>query len=131
MCIRDRFNTGENLTTDQANYDGNYPYNNNTKGQFRENTVPVDSLVPNAWGLCNMHGNVYEWCSDWYGQNYYDECRAKGIVENPAGPETGSNRVLRGGSWYINAGLCRSAYRRYASPDYRFSYSGFRLAFVP
>ncbi|MEI6758195.1 MAG: formylglycine-generating enzyme family protein [Chlorobium sp.] len=125
------FNTGENLTTDQANYDGNYPYNNNTKGQFRENTVPVDSLVPNAWGLCNMHGNVYEWCSDWYGQNYYDECKAKGIVENPAGPETGSRRVLRGGSWYNFARRCRSAYRNRDTPAYRFNYSGFRLAFVP
>ena len=99
------FNTGENLTTDQANYDGNYPYNNNPKGQYRENTVPVESFAPNAWGLYNMHGNVREWCGDWYEGNYYDECKAKGTVENPSGPATGSGRVLRGGYWRSDAGL--------------------------
>jgi formylglycine-generating enzyme len=126
------FNTGENLTTDQANYDGNYPYSNNPKGDYLEKTVAVDTFAPNAWGLYNMHGNVYEWCSDWYGGLYYDECKAKGVVENPAGPETGSYRVLRGGHWYGNAGYCRSAYRYYGfTPDYRSYYAGFRLAFVP
>ena len=91
------FNTGNNLTTDQANYDGNYPYNDNPKGVYRENTVAVNSFVPNAWGLYNMHGNVFEWCSDWYGGTYYDECKANGTVTNPAGPSKGSDRVLRGG----------------------------------
>ncbi|MEI7787998.1 MAG: SUMF1/EgtB/PvdO family nonheme iron enzyme, partial [Chlorobiaceae bacterium] len=93
------FNTSVNITTDQANYNGNYPYNNNREGLFRENTVAVDMFAPNAWGLHNMHGNVWEWCSDWYGEKYYDECKAKGIVDNPDGPKKGSNRVLRGGSW--------------------------------
>ena len=125
------FNTGKNLTTDQANYDGNYPYSNNPKGVYRENTVPVNSFTPNAWGLYNMHGNVYEWCSDWFGGRYYDECKAKGVVENPAGPETGSRRVLRGGYWDSYAWGCRSAYRDYGTPDYRSSYVGFRLVFVP
>lgn len=125
------FNTGENLTTDQANYDGNYPYTNNQKGESRENTVPVDSFAPNAWGLYNMHGNVYEWCGDRYGGNYYEECKTKGIVENPVGPETGSYRVLRGGNWYSNARYCRSAFRNDSTPGYRSSYVGFRLAFVP
>jgi len=125
------FNMGENLTTGQANYNGNYPYNNNQKGVYRENTVPVDEFAPNGWGLYNMHGNVLEWCGDWYGEKYYDECRKKGIVENPAGPETGSDRVLRGGSWFSNAGNCRSAVRGNDTPGYRDYSVGFRLVFVP
>ena len=125
------FNTGENLTTGQANYDGNYPYKNNQKGVYRENTVAVESFSPNAWGLYNMHGNVYEWCGDWYGDKYYDECKAKGVVENPKGPETGSSRVLRGGCWFSNAGDCRSADRGRDTPDTRGGNVGFRLVLVP
>ena len=125
------FNTGENLTTGQANYDGNYPYNNNQKGVYRENTVPVESFAPNAWGLYNMHGNVFEWCGDCYGDKYYEECKAKGTVENPAGPETGSHRVLRGGSWGSDARNCRSANRNFDTPGSRYADVGFRLAFVP
>ena len=124
------FNTGGNLTTDQANYDGNYPYNNNPAGQYREKTLAVDSFEPNAWGLYNMHGNVMEWCSDWYGENYYDECKAKGVVENPTGPISGSDRVLRGG--YYGSSLDRSADRFYFGryPVMR-GCDGFRLVFVP
>ena len=119
------FNTGDNLTTSQANYDGNYPYNNNRKGVYRQNTVPVNSFAPNAWGLYNMHGNVWEWCSDWYGTY------GSGTVINPAGPAKGSDRVLRGGSWDFPAVSCRSALRNYSQPDYRDIDVGFRLVFVP
>jgi formylglycine-generating enzyme required for sulfatase activity len=128
------FHTGDNLTTEQANYDGNYPYNNNAKGSYREATVPVGSserFLPNQWGLYHMHGNVWEWCGDRYGDKYYDECKAKGVVENPVGPETGSSRVLRGGGWGDDAGGCRSADRNAGAPGNRSDYAGFRLAFVP
>jgi formylglycine-generating enzyme required for sulfatase activity len=128
---RTPFNTGANLTTDQANYAGNYPYNNNAKGEYRQTTVSVDSFPPNAWGLYNMHGNVYEWCSDWYGGTYYDKCKANGTVTNPAGPVTGSRRVIRGGSWDFSAEYCRSAYRLNNTPVNRDSNVGFRLVFLP
>ena len=130
---RKPFNKGDNLTTAQSNYDGNYPYNNNRKGQYRAKTVAVDSFEPNAWGLYNMHGNVWEWCDDVYGDKYYDECKVKGLVENPGGPapEAGSFRVLRGGGWGNFARRCRSANRCGSAPGLRFSSVGFRLVFVP
>lgn len=119
------FNTGGNLTTEQANYNGNYQYSDNRKGGYLKKTVPVNSYEPNAWGLYGMHGNVYEWCSDWYDEY------ASGRVENPSGPKTGSYRVFRGGSWDFIAGYCRSAYRRCDTPDIRYARVGFRLVFVP
>jgi formylglycine-generating enzyme required for sulfatase activity len=125
------FNTGENLTTEQANYHGNYPYKNFPKGKYLKKTTPVGSYPPNAWGLYGMHGNVYEWCQDWYGEKYYDECKKKETVENPTGPATGSYRVLRGGFWFSYAQYCRSAYRSGAFPVYRDYFIGFRLVFVP
>ncbi len=125
------FNTGENLTTDQGNYDGNYPYKDNPKGKFVGKTTPVGSYPSNKWGLSDMHGNVREWCLDWYSGEYYSECKEEGIVKNPQGPETGSNRVLRGGSWCSGGQYCRSAYRSYSSPGFRSDSIGFRLVFVP
>ncbi len=125
------FNTGDNLTTDQANYNGNYPYKNNPKGQFLDETTAVKSYPPNTWGLYDMHGNVCEWCRDWYDSNYYDACKKKGVVKNPEGPEKGSGRVLRGGSWDDYAQYCRSAYRSDDSPGNRYFNVGFRLVFVP
>jgi len=125
------FNTGENLTTEQANYDSNYPYRNNPKGKYLEKTTPVGSYPPNEWGLYDMHGNVWEWCMDWYDEKYYDECEKKGIVENPAGPETGSRRVLRGGGWNNGVQNCRSANRYSSGPVNHFNSFGFRLVFVP
>ena len=112
------FNSGNTITLQQANFI-------NAEGQYRANTVPVDSFAPNAWGLYNMHGNVYEWCSDWYGDY------GSGTVSNPVGPATGLCRVWRGGCWRGSAGGCRSASRNYVNPDYRGNFVGFRLVFVP
>jgi formylglycine-generating enzyme required for sulfatase activity len=115
------FSTGYNLTTSQANYNGNFPYNNNAKGDYKQKTLPVGSYEPNAWGLYDMHGNVWEWCSDWYWE-------FSGAAQtNPQGPATGSYRVFRGGCWYGNALDCRSANRRSNSPSGRGRDMGFRL----
>jgi formylglycine-generating enzyme required for sulfatase activity len=116
------FNTGEIISADdQANYNGNYPYGNDGKGVYREETVEVGSFPGNAWGLHDMHGNVWEWCSDWYGQ--YD---ISNIID-PYGVANGSHRVLRGGSWRGIAWFCRSAYRISCDPGGRGDDIGFRV----
>ncbi len=115
------FSTGDNLTTAQANYDGNYPYNNNSKGIYKEKTMPVGSYPPNAYGLYDMHGNVWEWCSDSYG--YYPSAAQR----NPKGATSGASRVFRGGSWYDYALNCRSAYRDSDTPGARNRNVGFRV----
>ncbi len=115
------FSFGHTISTHQANFDGNYPYGDSRKGKYREETVDVKSLPSNAWGLYEMHGNVREWCSDWFG-----EYSAEPQVD-PTGPVTGSDRVFRGGSWIDFARFVRSACRNWFDPGYRYSNLGFRL----
>jgi formylglycine-generating enzyme required for sulfatase activity/serine/threonine protein kinase len=114
------FSFGATITPEQVNYDGNYPYGNGRVGQYRQRTVVAGSLPANAWGLHEMHGNVWEWCEDssapYPGSGTEEPTRAAGA------------RVLRGGSWNYNARDCRAANRYANSPDDRNYYVGFRLA---
>ena len=116
------FSFGDNITTDLVNYDGNYPYNGAPIGIgiYRKSTIGVTDLPCNQWGLYQMHGNVWEWCSDWYDD--YD----MNVLVDPTGPATGSYRVLRGGSWYY--GGVRSARRNGLVPPVADDGIGFRLA---
>jgi formylglycine-generating enzyme len=116
------FSFGENITPEQVNYEGNYPYARGETGLYRKKTVPVKSLPPNPWGLYEMHGNVWEWCSDWYG-----DYPAESVVD-PDGPPSGTDRVLRGGSWINSGGLTRSADRVRPESGNRNSRIGFRLS---
>ena len=117
------FSFGDALSTESANYDGSSPYNNQPKGKYREKAVVVDEFIPNPWGLYQMHGNVWEWCQDWYDKTY-----PAGTATNPQGPDQGSSRVLRGGSWFDGGRYLRSAFRDFNGPDFRSIYWGFRLA---
>ncbi len=119
------FHFGETLSTDQANYNGNYPYNQGEEGVYRKRTTSVGSFPPNAWGLFDMHGNVWEWCRDEYRP--YEELDDKNILETENILENA--RVLRGGSWSCNARFCRAAYRGRLAPGFRFDSDGFRVAF--
>ncbi|MBN2441724.1 MAG: formylglycine-generating enzyme family protein [Spirochaetales bacterium] len=116
------FHFGENASTDQVNYDGNFPYNNGKKGEYREKTVEVFALPCNSWGLYQIHGNVWEWCEDWYGE--YET----GTVIDPQGPDNGDYRVIRGGGWFGDARYARSAARNGGGPSFRSGRVGFRLA---
>ncbi len=113
---------GENISTDQVNYDGNHPYADGEKGEYRKKTVEVKALPCNDWGLYQMHGNVWEWCRDRYGDY------PKESVSDPLGAATGRDRVCRGGSWFNLGRRCRSASRHWREPVIRSYWLGFRLA---
>jgi formylglycine-generating enzyme required for sulfatase activity len=118
------FHYGPSLSSSQANFKGSIPYGGDVKGRFIGHPTPVGSYQPNAFGLFDMHGNVWEWCQDWYGSEYY----AGSPSDDPRGPTSGSRRVMRGGGWGVSAMLCRSAHRnaKVEPIDYLYS-SGFRV----
>jgi len=127
-------NSGKNTTTadlltpcphvaEVGRYSQNHPggYSNSSGVSTDGGTAKVGSYTPNAWGLYDMHGNVWEWCLDWY------TATPPGTT-NPVGAASGSYRVGRGGCWGSLAGYCRSACRGGSCPDYRYNYGGFRLS---
>ena len=115
------FSFGKSISVDQANFFGGFPYAGKSKFTYRQRTVAVKSLPCNSWGLYQMHGNVLEWCSDWYAK--YSQYR----FADPQGPDSGSSRVIRGGGWNNIARDVRSACRAWYDPGTRGDLLGFRL----
>jgi len=120
------FSWGSTASSTQANFSGQNSYGGAPTGPYLERTTPVGSYPPNAFGLYDMHGNVWEWCNDWYDKNYYENSPR----EDPPGPPAGDVHVLRGGSWYIVGRGIRCAERCYTgeAPVTRPGSVGFRVA---
>ena len=117
------FYCGETISTDLANYNGNYTYGQGQKGQFREKTTEVGIFPANPFGLYEMCGNVWEWCEDGWHENYINP-----PIDGSAWTSLSSkHKMLRGGSWLSNPRICRSAYRSYNDPAYGDFNFGFRL----
>jgi formylglycine-generating enzyme required for sulfatase activity len=117
-----QFSSGNTLTSEQANFNGRYPYGGAPNGPYRERAVPVGSYKPNAWNLYDMHGNVAEWCLDWYDPAYYGNSEKN----DPLGPKEGKLKVVRGGSWSQKAASLRSARRAGYNPTMKLNTIGFR-----
>ena len=117
------FGHGATFSGELGNFDAAFPSGDATPGTPVGRTTPVDRYPANAWGLHDTHGNVWEWCGDWYAEAYY----ARSPARDPAGPPDGRFRVLRGGSWKNQATACRAAYRNALAPHARDSATGFRV----
>jgi uncharacterized protein (TIGR02996 family) len=117
---------GSSLHSRLANFNGESPYGGGPRGPYLQRTTPVGSYAANPWGLYDIHGNVWEWCSDWYQADYY----AHSSAIDPPGPARGERRVLRGGSWLNQALNCRLARRDQYSPDFRYNDNGFRVVLL-
>jgi formylglycine-generating enzyme required for sulfatase activity len=123
------FHFGETITTELANYDGTYTYASEPKGKYLQQTTDVGSFPPNAFGLYDMHGNVWEWCQDDWHENYIDAPKDGSVWTS----RSGDTKMMRGGSWFINPHYCRSAsrYDTYrVERDVIFSSVGFRVVCV-
>jgi formylglycine-generating enzyme required for sulfatase activity len=129
---------GDTISPELANYDGNYVYGDGPKGSkgiYRKQTTPVGMFPANAWGLQDMHGNVWEWCLDQWHESY-EGAPADGMawadgMAGEKGQETQKSRLLRGGSWFLNPRYCRSAFRSHLQPVHAYSYVGFRVVCLP
>jgi formylglycine-generating enzyme required for sulfatase activity len=131
---RTHFAFGENITPDLANYNANYAYANGPTGDDRRQTIPVGSFPANAWGLQDMHGNVWKWCLDhWHGS--YAGAPVDGSAWwdglGQQGDDIKKSRLLRGGAWDVFPGSCRSAYRSCDHPDFAICPAGFRVVCLP
>ena len=122
------FYFGATISTDLANYDGNYTFADGPKGQYRQQTTPVGQFPPNAFGLYDLHGNVWEWCADTWHDNYV------GVPTDGSAWTIGGNNnhsLLRGGSWYSYPVNCRSAYRKnHGVRGNIYAHVGFRVVWV-
>jgi uncharacterized protein (TIGR02996 family) len=116
---------GQTLTTAQANFNGTLPYGESLRGPYLGRTAPVGSYPPNGWGLYDMHGNVWEWCSDWFHEDYY----GRSSRTDPHGPrkKPGRYRTLRGGAYFDYARHCRCAIRGRNEPEAHHDGLGFRV----
>jgi uncharacterized protein (TIGR02996 family) len=113
---------GISLSSRQANFDGDHPYGDAGPGPHLGRPMPVGSGPANALGLFDLHGNVWDWCADRYGEPYY----RKSPAADPTGPKRGRERVVRGGSWNAWGKGCRAAHRGMEGPDERDDTTGFR-----
>ncbi|WP_417033551.1 formylglycine-generating enzyme family protein [Dolichospermum planctonicum] len=120
------FHFGETITTDLANYNGTYTYASEPKGKNLGQTTDVGSFPPNAFGLYDMHGNVWEWCQDDWHDDYIDAPKDGSVWTS----RSGDGKMLRGGSWFNAPEGCRSAYRYYDDAGFDSLSNGFRVVCV-